>query len=1054
MPHVGIKMKDYSDCRDHVVQMLEKDLFGPYSGQEEIIESDRAETPVSRYSVGILFPRETASDPLVEDDSGDESGIPVDAAEGRLALSNSRNPSCYGISFSCVPQATQFVVKINAGKYSFNVREDGSSCWERKPIIKEHVVDILREDKSTKYPVAEGLDLIVRFRSPDESGLLPITTSLVNSNLLSKGDEKVSAGSAKSESFSVELARRAFFQVSIRIEARGKEVFAERRTINVKNLDADTKATILLHRHAKTFAAGHGCSADWEDGKPERVSWVMTSFLPRYDLYPMMPPDDLGLPSFSIKNIVEVPSDALSVLLGTIPTAYEKWIQLKKKDVSSIPLEFRDVANDQIKECEMSLARIRHGIQMLADPQLVRAFKLAHRAMFHVFAVSEWQGRSYDKGGPKYDDSHAWRPFQIAFILQCLESVASQDSRYRDTADLLWFPTGGGKTEAYLGLTAFVFFLRRLRSIARGKDGGGTAVIMRYTLRLLTADQFARASLLACACETVRKKEMSQGAPVSVGLWVGSDATPNKFSRAKEALDYLHKGTRLPRGLSSPVKLQKCPWCGHALSPADYHAVQSKSAIVVQCPSVNCEFNSGLPVALIDDHVYSERPSLIIGTVDKFARIPWKAEAGDIFSTDGKYEPPELIIQDELHLISGPLGTLVGLYEPVVDELCSREGKRPKIIASTATIRNSASQIRALFNRKASQFPPPCLDSRDSFFAKEDRSKHPRKYIGVFTPGKSPMTAYIRTAADLLHAAFTFDVNEERKNLRDPYWTLMTYFNSLRELGGSLVRTRDDVADYLKFCSERDGMTPVFRSLEDIEELTSRRSSAELDDIRDRLFATYPDEDPIDVVLCSNMVSVGLDVQRLGIMLVNGQPKTTAEYIQATSRIGRRFPGLVVSVYNWTRSRDRSHYERFKSYHSRLYSEVEATSVTPFSSRSRDRAIHAVLIALARHKDRLLTNEDGAKMISQSKIAPVILRRLQERVQSIDPREMDGTIRQLEEILGHWQRLAAEWQELFYSKDDHNSLMIPWEKHMESHRGFATLNSMRNVDITAGIYLK
>jgi ATP-dependent helicase YprA (DUF1998 family) len=433
-------------------------------------------------------------------------------------------------------------------------------------------------------------------------------------------------------------------------------------------------------------------------------------------------------------------------------------------------------------------------------------------------------------------------------------------------------------------------------------------------------------------------------------------------------------------------------------------------------------------------------------------------ESGSIFSSDGRHPRPELIIQDELHLISGPLGTIAGLYEAAIDHLCASGGIRPKVVASTATIRNAESQVRQLFNRRFAQFPQPLLDARDSYFAREAKQndiKPARRFVGLFTPGKTPLTAFIRMAGCLSHAPFASAASDADK---DPYWSLIAYFNSLRELGGAIVRVHDDVAEYLKTCAMLDGTAPAFRGLEAIEELTSRADEEKLDEVRNRLWDRKGTGDPYDMVLCSNMISVGLDVPRLGLMAVIGQPKTTAEYIQATSRIGRAFPGLVVTLYNWTRSRDRSHYERFVPYHSRLYAEVEATSVTPYSTRARDRALHAVLATLVRHLVPAMLDNGmaGAFHVSNPTIAAVV-RSIRERITSIekDPTDVAAALTHLDQIAAAWESLAtAAGQNMPYSGDADRALLVPFEDYLPHNPGFATMNNMRNVDSPAGIYLE
>jgi len=549
---------------------------------------------------------------------------------------------------------------------------------------------------------------------------------------------------------------------------------------------------------------------------------------------------------------------------------------------------------------------------------------------------------------------------------------------------------------------------------------------MRYTLRLLTIQQFQRATTLICACEHLRREEGVWGdIPFSIGLWVGRAATPNRYSDsrdnshgAKEILEKLKKlkpDEKPPAGKGTPMQLLTCPWCGADLKVhegrEDYIPIDLTETVEIYCPDDDCEFGrllgGGIPAHTVDQQVYRHVPSLVIATVDKFAQMPFNGRVQALFGriqrecprhgflSDGEggdhkaathratteapvasvidtlpLEPPDLIIQDELHLISGPLGSLVGAYETAVDHLASAEVDGdllpPKLIASTATIRRARKQVGALFDRKLQIFPPSGLRSTDSWFGRETslNDSPGRLYLGVYAPGKSVKTALVRVYSALLaRAQALLDVEP---TIADPYMTLVGYFNSLRELGGALRLVEDDIPSRMNVLNRRDRDHWPRRYLNTREELTSNKKAEEVPRVLgmlERIFTgekPAPGQYPVDTLLASNMISVGVDVDRLGLMVVNGQPKTTAEYIQATSRVGRQSPGLVVTVYNWTRPRDTSHYERFRSYHGSLYRFVEATSVTPFSSRARDKALEGILASMVRLGDHEMTPEQHA----------------------------------------------------------------------------------------------
>jgi hypothetical protein len=669
-----------------------------------------------------------------------------------------------------------------------------------------------------------------------------------------------------------------------------------------------------------------------------------------------------------------------------------------------------------------------------------------------------------------------WRPFQLAFILMNLRSIAQRDSPDRSVIDLIWFPTGGGKTEAYLGLTAFAIFRRRLLNLS----DEGTTVLMRYTLRLLTTQQFQRAASLICACELIRRSNDTRLGTmrISIGLWVGDSVTPNKNASATKALRVL-----LNTGKDNPFAVLACPWCAVQMGPVPFRGAyvtqgyrKVGSQVIFRCEDPDCEFHDerGLPLLVVDEAIYEERPTLLIGTVDKFAMLPWVPEARRLFGMDRQapVAPPDLIIQDELHLISGALGSMVGMYETTISALCTaeRDGKRmpPKIVASTATICRAPQQVHSLYacgEENVFLFPPQGLRAGDSFFAKEtthDVDGQPlvgRLYVGVFASAlSSHVTAQVRVMSALLQSVLSVPAAAEEA--LDPYWTLMVYFNSLRELGHAATLIRADIREHLNAVWDRLNIRKPAASATDADrrrfinrdmELTSRIQSTQITTILQELFSRYPgskDQRPVDVCLATNMIQVGLDVPRLGLMAVVGQPKTTSEYIQATSRVGRDKPGLVVTVFNPGKPRDRSHFEHFRSYHQSIYRWVEPTSVTPFAVPVRERALHAQLITLARYwggedlRERPNPPPDSALVARIRKI-------LLERIATVDPGESDLSERMLDELIARWQRIMPPVYGGFGTPPTQTPLMYPSGSEPRAiwgGRAKATPTSMRNVD--------
>jgi hypothetical protein len=717
-----------------------------------------------------------------------------------------------------------------------------------------------------------------------------------------------------------------------------------------------------------------------------------------------------------------------------------------------------------------------------------------------------------------------WRPFQLAFLLMNLRGIAVPESDDRETVDLLFFPTGGGKTEAYLGLAAFTLVLRRLRH--PGLASAGLSVLMRYTLRLLTLDQLGRAAALICALELERQQDVSKLGewPFEIGLWVGLAATPNRMGRkgdtdahsARRKTIAFQNDNRKP----SPIPLEECPWCGEKFKATSFQLVPNVDAptdLRVSCANRRCEFSRGnpLPILSVDEPIYRRLPCFLIATVDKFAAMPWTGEVGGFFGrvdradAEGFYgpcqptagrplpvdrlPPPDLIVQDELHLISGPLGTMVGLYESALDALATSEvaGRRvrPKIIASTATVRRAESQIRALFDRRTVDvFPPPGPDVRDSFFARTEstQTSAARQYVGIAAQGVSPKKIMLRLYLALLGAAqkayHEAGGAKVETNPADPYMTLLGYFNSLRELGGARRLIEDEVRTQLTGRGGRRRVgeaTGLFRdrtiAYEPVE-LTSRVTTDKVSEAKRRLERPFKEKDHVDVAIATNMISVGLDITRLGLMVCFGQPKTSSEYIQATSRVGRddRRPGLVVTIFNIHRPRDRSHYERFAAFHESFYRSVEATSVTPFSPRALDRGLAGTLIALARQGHLPLTPPRGAtEILRELPRLAFAVDLLAQRAfdthhdtSSPDARQLSQKVRErCSDLLDEWSKIAKELHDtggaLQYQAETGSARRLLYEflnpelKMLPPrHRKFRANRSMRDVEPSVNLWLK
>jgi hypothetical protein len=824
---------------------------------------------------------------------------------------------------------------------------------------------------------------------------------------------------------------RFYADVSYVFQARLELVcpkgFCARKDISAYRAeDLDLQLADLHYRDICEYAVGRGSAAGWsaEEEATGHVTRVWTEPLPQAEVERVAPNEEEDLKSrviFSMEVLAEQAGtgETLAKALRDLPVLYSEWIAKEGKKFDRLALRRRETAERLIAEMETARQRIQDGIEILSRNDTART---AFRFMNLAVAKAARHRNAGATGDPGVQGPPEWRPFQLAFILLNMAGLSDRQHPEREIADLLFFPTGGGKTEAYLGLAAFVIAYRRLRG--SGVLGAGVAVIMRYTLRLLTLDQLARAAGVVCALELMRTdpqnvdekgRSLLGDWPIEIGLWVGSDASPNRLGRKGDADQTTAVGRvrryRNGQDKRAPAPLKACPWCGTAFTKNSFACIRNETAptnLEIRCANTACDFTRDrpLPILTVDEPIYRRLPAFLIATVDKFASLPWVGETGAFFGHVDRFEerigfygaaepgrhgrsldngwkldPPDLIIQDELHLIAGPLGTVAGLYEAAIDQLAARNvGEkriRPKIVASTATVRRAKEQIEALFDRReTSIFPPPGIDRGDSFFAKTvPSSREPaRLYLGIAAQGRGPKLVFLRALTTLVAAAQSaYDAcsgGAQPTNPADPYMTALCYFNALRELGGARRIVEDEVRDRAqRYGTERRRVEPkdspfADRQIKQPLEITSREPTDNVAKAKQRLDAVFGrDAEPIDVVLATNMISVGLDILRLGLMLVQGQPKTAAEYIQATSRIGRDYyrPGLVVAVLNLHKPRDRTHFEQFGTFHRSFYRAVEATSVTPWAARALDRALAAVVVAAARHIDPGLTLDSAVK---------------------------------------------------------------------------------------------
>ncbi|MFW0791783.1 DISARM system helicase DrmA [Gordonia sp. CPCC 205333] len=1061
----GTSKAEQAYVRDLLRFAVVDDLLGPANGpHEEIVGMSVRD----RYLVGKLAPLDPSHDApttteLAEEDVpdgdtphdlrayGNEAHISRDAVpatspaeeqdepEVNPSESQSLVPSSMGLTFCVADDQPAVEVAVSWGRYVRAKTEDtGKRCWKRLPAGGTITV-VLSEGSLTPTTVDDALPevrLQGSVSQPLGQGDRLVTLFLVN------GQTEPRQNRDQAWVFQPEIVVR---------DAAGSSIFRRRPLLQVEQHDEERLSLEMIYRRRVEFATGHGISvhAAADPANPELATEIRTAVIPDEEIQiteaPGADPADRAalralrtqglLDMEKLADPAELTDEELLAALTVLTGDYEDWIK-ENRAVIGVTVEGYDAqAAEALGRCDLVLARLKEGISTLrSNKDAMSAFRFANRAMAQqrvrsIYARKRRQGEAVTVDELNTPANRTWHPFQLAFLLLSVPALADPSHSDRTEplaayADLLWFPTGGGKTEAYLGVAAFAMSIRRLQGALGGVDAGrGLAVIMRYTLRLLTLQQFQRASTLICAMELLRKQapDVWGTEPFALGLWVGGSVTPNRTEDSHDAIEK-ERDNRRDTG-STPAQLTSCPWCGSAINPGRDITVEKypgSARTFIYCSDKygRCEFSKaqypelGLPVVVVDEEIYRRPPTMLIATVDKFAMMAWRGETRTLFGAaalecprhgllwpgslcQGNHKaergkpatrvkaisplrPPDLIIQDEFHLISGPLGTMVGVYETAVDELSTwmlgDKRVRPKVIASTATVRKAEEQVNNVFLRQVAIFPPHGLDVEDNFFSvqRSTEDRPGRLYLGICSPGSSRPAVLIRVYVALLTAAKT--LFQDFGAAADPYMTLVGYFNSLRELGGMRRLAEDDVQTraYRVEMSDvsRPGLTQ--RSVNQVDELTSRVTNKEIPQKLDRLELPFKEKwetgeaRAYDVVLATNMLSVGVDVNRLGLMVVNGQPKNTAEYIQATSRVGRAFPGLVVTVLTWSRPRDLSHYETFEHYHSTFYKHVEAQSVTPFAPRALDRALTGTMVSLMRLNNDGLNPNLGAQAMDKT----------------------------------------------------------------------------------------
>lgn len=1138
-----------SDARDLLIAAVRRDLYGP-SGNDDVtwpgaepttlspasafdsrrevagvfIDAQQNEilvgSPLRRYGIGILFPQgltrhqEEALDTAQADVAHEAADIEAAATDAPLepppelpdaaapthadaddaaetGTDAPWRPRSMAVSFIVGPGAPAGLrIDVTGGRYEampLDVAGSPVTFWRRRPVAVSTTV-AAHAESDIQHDLADGpLQLRVgAVYRPHHAGTI-VTVYVLNRT--PAGPDLFAASGA------------SLFQASITIRS------PEASVVDYPGSDIlagdDRTLELLYHRHP-VRAVGHGCNARASVIDGESV--VVGDHFPVEVVRSPVPDaiDEAG-------NVLAIDMDDLGAWndeaqagVDDILDAYAAWIDRHRVEIATLAPGLHGAAQRHLDACSAFHADATEGWRLArTEPEVERILRWTSQAMADQRRAYGAQTRplrivANKVVGAEGPSPHVpglrrparWRAFQLAFLLASLPAIVDPDDPRAATVDIIWMPTGGGKTEAYSAVAAFTMLWRRFHQVRNGAvlGGQGATVLMRYTLRLLTAQQLQRAAALVCALEQIRRAhpdELGDKRKFTIGAWLGRRSTPNDWSGARVALrDW--KADASKRGFL----LTRCPWCAAAMGrrpgPGSkevdgYKTVPAprtnESRVMAYCPDPACPFNDdnqsaaaakpqGLPVYEVDADLYERAPTFIVATVDKFAMLSWRTEPACFFglrNAERTGPGPGLLIQDELHLISGPLGSLDALYEPVLEDLCSRDGGSvPRIIAATATTRCYLQQTAALYGRDHTRLiPPPGLDAEDNFFSRTDPAAAGKVFVGVCAPGfGKAQEAQIRILAALGHAGGSLAVVGRDA---DPWWTNLCFFSSRRSLGlvQSLCQTHLRGHTWrLRRATGVDagpiratGTRLAMRSMTARLELTAQ-ATGDVSEAMDRLTIPYTDKRCADMCLATSMIEVGVDIDRLGLLTMFGQPKSASQYIQVAGRVGRderAAPGVVFVVLSPYNSRDRSHFEQFSTFHRRLYASVEPVSITPYTPAALDRGLAGALTTWLRQAANPPSPADANARLSDA-VAP-----LEARVVAGSPqhRNLRRRFDELALLLG--ATTHPNWGILRPGRDTGGFLCPLGDEVLPSADSPAALNttwlvptSMRSVDAEAG----
>lgn len=720
----------------------------------------------------------------------------------------------------------------------------------------------------------------------------------------------------------------------------------------------------------------------------------------------------------TFENLINDPVKNLKIIHSEMVKDYSE----REAEFKSIVFQTHQAEMKYLKDLDtykQEIDRFYRGIKQIEYKDWV---KKAFVYMNKTFKTQIGSNKSYP----------GWRLFQIVFIVSLIcEMVRSE---YKDdesltqadleVANLLYFPTGGGKTEAFLGCCVFNMFFDRLR----GKDYGVTA-FLKYPLRLLAVQQLERVLVIVMKANVVREasKELKNSKPFEVGFFVGKNNTPNNISAREPLSD--RGDTHGSKGLileSDEETLNEyyrfidtCPICGEKHISMRFN--REKWKLEHYCTNPDCSVDA-LPLLIVDNEIYRYLPSIVVSTIDKIAMLGTTNEFKMLFgqvkkwcpvhgfscqskclvAKDGCQQPlkevgllkdpvPTLFIQDEMHLVKESLGTFDSHYESFMNYYAKNlvpetQRKQIRFIGATATISMYEEHIRHLYHMAGRRFPCeyPSLINGNDFYSYTDTEDVTRIILGYAPYGRSITngmweSVYImrtilysmiinrdKTLVELQKKGFDGTSEDLREMLFD-YWIELVYNNRKQDAMELENSFQNQGNNYL----EEKGV-PKFI----IEQMTS---DVDFQTVRKTLFdiqSNRGDLESTNLLLATSTISHGVDEDSFNIMYFFGMPNNNAEYIQAYSRTGRKYTGIVIDVIRLMRIRDRSYLKNFEVFHQNKDDLVEAVPINRWAKNAIYSTLPGILSAILmqyytveNHVDSLYRAVDLKKLLLEDKIS-------------------------------------------------------------------------------------